>query len=176
MSFTLRTKHLLAGGLIAAVLFIAYTSRNWGSGNSGWSRPQNEIGSYNGIVPDVQDAVVPVVLADGRVARLLVPARQPNSLIYRDQPGIYPVVLNDSTANREQLVRPRPARVEPVAARRAVATPAKKRSWEKEVLIVAGSAGAGTAIGAVAGGKKGAAVGAVTGGVAGLIYDLATRR
>lgn len=50
-----------------------------------------------------------------------------------------------------------------------------KRSWEKEALIIGGSAGAGTAIGALAGGKNGAAVGAAAGGVGGLIYDLATR-
>ena len=50
-----------------------------------------------------------------------------------------------------------------------------KRSWEKEALIIGGSAGAGTAVGAIAGGKKGAAVGAAAGGVGGLIYDLATR-
>lgn len=49
------------------------------------------------------------------------------------------------------------------------------RHWERQVLIVAGSSGAGTAIGAVAGGKKGAAIGALSGGVAGLVYDLATR-
>lgn len=49
------------------------------------------------------------------------------------------------------------------------------RSWQKEALIVGGSAGAGAAIGAVAGGKKGAAIGAVSGGIAGLVYDLATR-
>ena len=49
------------------------------------------------------------------------------------------------------------------------------RSWEREVLIVAGSSGAGAAIGAVAGGGKGAAIGAVSGGVAGLVYDIATR-
>lgn len=49
------------------------------------------------------------------------------------------------------------------------------RSWEREVLIVAGSAGAGAAIGGVAGGGKGAAIGALSGGVAGLVYDLATR-
>jgi len=51
----------------------------------------------------------------------------------------------------------------------------RHRSWEREALIVGGSAGAGAAIGAAAKGKRGAAVGALTGGVAGLIYDLATR-
>lgn len=51
----------------------------------------------------------------------------------------------------------------------------RKRSWQKEALIIGGSAGAGTAIGAVAGGKKGAGIGALSGGVAGLVYDLATR-
>src|SRR5438270_659608 len=50
-----------------------------------------------------------------------------------------------------------------------------KRSWEKQALIVGGSAGAGAAIGAIAGGGKGAGIGALSGGFAGLIYNLATR-
>ncbi len=53
--------------------------------------------------------------------------------------------------------------------------PRRHRSLEREVLIVGGSAGAGAAIGGLAGGGKGAAIGALTGGAAGLIYDLATR-
>ncbi len=61
------------------------------------------------------------------------------------------------------------------AAERRSPTVHRRRSWEREVLIVGGSAGAGAAIGGLAKGKKGAAVGALTGGVAGLIYDLATR-
>jgi hypothetical protein len=66
--------------------------------------------------------------------------------------------------------------VEPAAVEtRPVVVEKKKRSWEREALIVGGSAGAGAAIGAVAGGKKGAGIGAVSGGIAGLIYDLATR-
>ena len=48
------------------------------------------------------------------------------------------------------------------------------RSTEKSTAIVAGSAGAGAAIGALAGGGKGAAIGAISGGVAGFIYDRMT--
>jgi hypothetical protein len=50
----------------------------------------------------------------------------------------------------------------------------KRRSTGKSVAIVAGSAGAGAAVGALAGGKKGAAIGAISGGVAGFIYDRMT--
>jgi hypothetical protein len=50
----------------------------------------------------------------------------------------------------------------------------KKRSTGKSVAIVAGSAGAGAAIGALAGGGKGAAIGGLTGGVAGFVYDRLT--
>jgi hypothetical protein len=48
------------------------------------------------------------------------------------------------------------------------------RSTKKSVLIVAGSAGTGAAIGALAGGGKGAAIGALAGGAGGLIYDRLT--
>jgi hypothetical protein len=49
-----------------------------------------------------------------------------------------------------------------------------KRSTGKSVAIVAGSAGAGAAVGALAGGGKGAAIGGLTGGVAGFVYDRLT--
>jgi hypothetical protein len=87
------------------------------------------------------------------------------------------------TSAPQSIAAPIAPRARPVATARSVdrvpvrstAPVAKKRTWQKEALIVGGSAGAGAAVGAVAGGKKGAAIGAVSGGVAGLIYDLATR-
>lgn len=77
-----------------------------------------------------------------------------------------------ATAPAPRTVVRRPAArsvSEPVVAEK------KKRSWQKEALIIGGSAGAGAAIGAVSGGKKGAAIGAISGGVAGTVYDLMTR-
>lgn len=47
--------------------------------------------------------------------------------------------------------------------------------WHETTRDRVGRLLTGTAIGAVAGGKKGAAVGAAAGGIGGLIYDLATR-
>ena len=97
--------------------------------------------------------------------------------ILRENGELFPVELQNPGVSREEFIRSEPRIIE----RRVVQQPTrtverkKKRSLEKEILIVGGSSGAGAAIGAVAGGKKGAAVGAISGGVAGLIYDLATR-
>jgi len=84
-------------------------------------------------------------------------------------------VARPAVAARTQYVQPRTVYVSNPSAPATVNNAEKKRSLKKEVLIVGGSAGAGAAVGAVAGGKKGAAIGALSGGIAGLVYDLATR-
>jgi hypothetical protein len=82
----------------------------------------------------------------------------------------------------EQRVEAAPAPQRRTAARRATTPPAPrervvttKRSTGHSAAIVAGSAGAGAAIGALAGGGKGAAIGAIAGGAGGFVYDRATR-
>lgn len=132
-------------------------------------------GAYTDEVPTsdgrIKGTIVPVTLADGRKAQLLIPARknEAHAVYLRDDEGLHPVEVNPNTS-REQVASS-PALV----GRRAEPAHRDKHSWEKDALIIGGSAGAGTAIGALAGGKKGAGVGAAVGGVGGLIYDLATR-
>jgi hypothetical protein len=72
-----------------------------------------------------------------------------------------------------RMVRPREEYEQPrtYGERREVR---RGRSTGKSVAIVAGSAGVGAAIGALAGGGKGAAIGALAGGGSGFAYDRLT--
>lgn len=121
----------------------------------------------------LRGTLVPVTLPDGRKAELVIPDRrtsEPHAVYFRDERGLHPIELQGN-ASREQL-----ASSPVVAGRRTAHAHARQRSWEKEVMIIGGSAGAGTAVGALTGGKKGAGIGAAAGGLGGLIYDLATRK
>ena len=133
-------------------------------------------GAYSGSVDtpngSMQGTIIPITLADGRTAQLVIPNRQASdvrSVYLLDDDGMHPVELKENASRQEVVGAPA------IVQRRSAPEQADRRSWEKEVLIIGGSAGAGTAIGALAGGKKGAAVGAAAGGVGGLIYDLLTR-
>jgi hypothetical protein len=120
----------------------------------------------------MQGTIIPITLADGRSAQLVIPQRQASdvrSVYLVDNDGLHPVQLKENASRQEVVGAPA------IVQRRSAPQRVTTRSWEKEVLIIGGSAGAGTAIGALAGGKKGAGVGAAAGGVGGLIYDLLTR-
>jgi hypothetical protein len=52
----------------------------------------------------------------------------------------------------------------------------RERPRSRSLEIVGGSAGAGAAIGAIAGGGRGAAIGALSGGATGLTYDRLTHK
>ncbi len=121
--------------------------------------------------------IVPVTLTNGQHAQLIIPRKQQDAPLYlRDSSGsMIPVSLGDSNVSRDEFVRSGPVVYERPPVQTSSPRPRRRRTLEKEALIVAGSAGAGSAIGAVAGGGKGAALGALSGGIAGLVYDLATR-
>jgi hypothetical protein len=167
-----------ACGLVLGAAFMSACGRDaQAMGPENVERQYGVAGAYTGPVttPDgsINGTVIPVTLADGRQAQLVIPAqprKDPHGVYLRDDKGLHPVEVSER-ASRAEI-----ARSPSVVATRPDPAHAEKRSWEKDALIIGGSAGAGTLIGAVAGGKKGAAVGASAGGIGGLIYDLATRK
>jgi hypothetical protein len=87
-------------------------------------------------------------------------------------PAAPPVVRNPVTRYRAESRR---SLVDRGPAVQTTVRHRPTRSTKKSVAIVAGSAGTGAAIGAIAGGGKGAALGAISGGAAGFVYDRLTR-
>jgi hypothetical protein len=166
----------LALALLSGSLFTACTRDAQAMDAQQLDRQYGVSGAYTDTI-DTADGpakgtLVPIALANGRQGYLFIPQKQandPHAVYLHDEQGLHPVRLSDN-ATRAEVTRS-PGIVET----RAEAQHANKHSWEKDALIIGGSAGAGTAIGALAGGKKGAAVGAAAGGVGGLIYDLITR-
>ena len=133
---------------------------------------QGQVSTSDGAL---RGTLVPVTLSDGRKVQLLIPtqkANAPHAAYISDAQGLHPVEVQSGAAREQLVAAPAPT----VVSRRTEAAHPAQRSWEKELLIIGGTAGAGTAVGALTGGKKGAGIGAAAGGVGGLIYDLATRK
>src|ERR1700730_11528975 len=113
-----------------------------------------------------RSAAVPVTLDDGRTGELVIPSsnRDAHTVYYRDdQTGdFHPVRMNDHVTRQQVVQAPRAVRYQTEPQHN------NRQSWEKDALIVGGSAAGGALIGATAGGKKRAGVGAAAGGVGGV--------
>jgi hypothetical protein len=94
---------------------------------------------------------------------MYVPAAQPAPVVRQAAPVVRQAAPVQRVVQRQS------------APARTTYTAKTKRSTGKSVAIVAGSAGVGAAIGALAGGGKGAAIGALAGGGGGFVYDRLTR-
>ena len=174
----MRVHRIASAVLFTGATFAAACSRDVGAVTP--QQVENEYGvagAHAGVVETadgkVRGTLVPVTLADGRQAQLLIPPRsrtEPHGVYLHDDQGLHPIELTPGTTRSQMQTAPR------VVARRPEPAHANKRSWEQEALIIGGAAGGGAGIGALAGGKKGAGIGAAVGGVGGVIYDLATKK
>ena len=141
----------VAVGLISTSLFTACERDTHAMTPQAIERQYGVSGAYQDrvVTPDgsMDGTVVPVTLPDGRKAQLIVPQGRrddEHSVYFRDDEGLHPIQVKENVTRADVSSAPR------VVERRPEASHRHKRSWEKDALIIGGSAGAGTAIGAVA--------------------------
>jgi hypothetical protein len=133
-------------------------------------------GAYDGTMlhpAGHRSTAVPVTMQDGRTGEFVIPSGRADAhpVYYRDdQSGdLHPVRMNTRVTRQQVIEAPRAVRYQPEPRH------TNRQPWERDALIIGGSAGAGALIGAAAGGRTGAGVGAAAGGIGGLIVDLLSR-
>jgi hypothetical protein len=158
--FDMRKELAIAGFAVLSVVAVA-----------GWVRQPSTAATAMHPVPVVQQAPYAAVPTHAYLpGQGYVPAQ-----------AFTPAVVNAPVAQAPARAQAPAPRVQAAPRQTVVSQPAARvvhkepRSTGKSVAIVAGSAGAGAAIGGIAGGGKGAAIGALSGGTAGFVYDRVTR-
>ena len=98
-------------------------------------------GAYTGSIATpngpMQGTIIPITLADGRMAQLVIPRRQASdvrSVYLVDNEGLHPVQLKEHTSRQEVIAAP--AIVQRRAGRRS------RHGLVEEALVIGGSAGA----------------------------------
>ena len=100
--------------------------------------------------------------------------RTPAPTVAQADPTVAALPASFNSPVASPAIYRQPARVQQASYAPARRVVRRERPFSHSAAIVAGSAGTGAAIGALAGGGRGAAIGALSGGAAGFIYDRLT--